>query len=297
MTSVSNQQYAPYHANYEMRPKPAPNQNEGSVENRQANSAPPRQPMPTQQRGQFSAHRGLVNSPASTTQAEPDRLAQLSKENQQLRGKLDQLVAQFTPVIIELRQQVANLTQQLNKPGEPAKEDSRSSPEISSGSRHSASPEASAPAENTPVSEQKAPQSLQQMTAENNQLRETVDRMQTQFNTIVKQLQEQIQALNKKLDGGDTPPAQTAPHASDAGVNSSKDSSSAAAAPDTHEASSATQANDATSSETRTVNDLLRDNEELRTRIEQMVTQFTQVISQLKQQIEELSARVKTQAA
>lgn len=297
MTRVSNQQYAPYHANYEMPPKPAPNQNEGSAESHQANSEPPRQPMSTQQRGQFSKHRGLVNSPASTTQAEPDRLVQLSKENQQLRGKLEQLVAQLTPVIIELRQQVADLTQQLNKTGEPVKESLRSSPEVSNDSRHPASPDVNAPEENTPVSEQKAPQSLQQLTAENNQLRQTVDRMQTQFNGIVKQLQEQIQTLNKRLDGGGTPPDQTAPHASGAGVNSSQNSSSVAAAPDAHEAGSPTEANDATSSETRTVNDLLRDNEELRTRIEQMIAQFTQVISQLKQQIEALTARVKAQAA
>ncbi|UII70206.1 hypothetical protein LVW35_21440 [Pseudomonas sp. HN11] len=303
MTSVSNQQYAPYHANYEMRPKSVPNSNETAEPpaspSTESNSAPPRQPMNPQQRGQFSSHRGLVNSPASTPQPSPGQLAQLSQENNQLRDKLNQLVAQFTPIIMQMRQQVAELTQQLNKIGEPAKENSPSTPDVTERSKSGESPQASAPVENAPVSGQEVPRSLKHLTAENNQLRETVERLQTQFTAIVKQLQQQIQELNQKIGGPGTPPTQTAPENPDAHTSSDTSSDPASAGADTVTSNTqpSTQTDEPPSSESRTVDELMHDNKELRARIDQMITEFTQVISQLKQQIEELSARVKTQAA
>lgn len=301
MTSVNTQQYAPNHATYEMSPKPAPIRHEDSAEaqaspSTQSASTAPRQPMSMQQRGPFSKHSDLVGTPASTKQADPARLEQLSQENNQLRNALNQLVAQFTPLITQLRQEVADLTQKLNKGGEGEEGRSPSTQGVTRGAESGAPTEASAPQKNTPVPEQEAPHSLQQLTAENNQLRETVDRLQTQFAAFVKELQAEIQALNKKLDGKDASPDQAAPQGAGAGVSTSSDSSPVAKKPDVDEAKPSPQVNEPTPSDSRTVDDLIRENEQLRARIEQMIAQFTQVISQLKQQIEQLNKRFETQA-
>lgn len=125
MTSVSHSQYAPSQP-YEMPPKPASVQNEGRAETdappgAQADSTPPRPPMTAQQRGQFAAHKGLVNAPSSNASTNSPQLAQLSQENNQLRDSLNQLVAHFTPIITELEQQIANLGQQAGMMESPAK--------------------------------------------------------------------------------------------------------------------------------------------------------------------------------
>lgn len=281
MNSVNHQQYAPYHANYEMPSKPASNPSEGSAKAPSAPSpsAPPRQPMSTQQRGQLSAHRGLVNSQASTAATDPGRLAQLSKENDQLRDQLIQMADQLNSVIGQLRQKVADLTQKISQP---------STPDVSSGAKRSAAHDANASNESAPVSEQKGPQTLNELTGVNNQLRETINRMQIQFNEVVKQLQEQIQTLNKKLDERGGASTQAATQGSGAHANTSAGSQTVAPTPETREA---------TSSETRTVDDVLLENDKLRDRIKEMIEQFTKVISELTQQIEQLSARVEAPAA
>ena len=115
MTNVSPQQYAPNYA-YEMPPKPGPTQQEnsakaGTPDQPQSDSAPSRQPMTTPQRGQFSAHKGLVNSPSSAKNTDPARLAQLSQENAQLKNKIKQVMAELTPIINGLAQQIAQLKQ------------------------------------------------------------------------------------------------------------------------------------------------------------------------------------------
>lgn len=302
MTSVSTRQYAPPNASYEMSPKPTPIRYEDSAEarepsNTQSNSAASRQPMTAEQRGQLSSHHRLVNSPASTTQADPGRLAQLSQENNQLRDKLNQLVAQFTPIIMQMRQQVAELTQQLNKTGEPANQNSPSTPDATKGSEGDEPPQASAPVENAPVSGQEAPRSLEQLNAENNQLRETVERLQTQFTAVVKQLQEQIQGLNQKIGGPGTPPTQTAPENPSASSDTSSDTAEVGESTAASNTESPTQTDKTPASGDRTVDDLMHDNKELRASIDKMIAEFTQVISQLKQQIEQLTARVKAQQA
>lgn len=210
MTSVSHSQYAPSQP-YEMPPKPASVQNEGRAETdappgAQADSTPPRPPMTAQQRGQFAAHKGLVNAPSSSANTNSPQLAQLSQENNQLRDSLNQLVAHFTPIITELEQQIANLGQQAGmmespaKGGAPSKQDASGRADAGQGK---VPPEASARADNnTPVSGPEAPRSLEQLTAENDQLRETIERLQTQFTAVVTKLQKQIQALTQKMGGG-----------------------------------------------------------------------------------------------
>lgn len=69
--------------------------------------------MTTPQRGQFSAHKGLVNSTPSAKSTDPARLAQLSQENAQLKNKIKQVMAELTPIINGLAQQIAQLKQQV----------------------------------------------------------------------------------------------------------------------------------------------------------------------------------------
>ncbi|MBV4452052.1 MULTISPECIES: hypothetical protein [Pseudomonas] len=368
MTSVNHQQYAPYHANYEMPPKPASNPSEGSAEacphaKGQNDSRPPRtpmtsqqrgqlsahnrlmndslqaltapqpslleqmrpafegaqvlgvqkriedevskwatpqpscQPMSTQQRGQFSTHRDLANAPASTAQTDTGRLAQLSKENGQLRDQLTQMADHFNSVIGQLRQKVADLTQKISQPAEPAKEGLPSTPDVSNDAERSSAHDANASNKNAPVSAQKEPQTLEELTTVNKQLRETIDQIQIHFNELFKQLQEQIQTLNKKLDERGAPPTQPAPQDSGTGANPPAGSPSVAPTPDTREAISPPQASETTSPQTRTVDDLLLDNGKLRDRIKEMVEQCTKVILELKLQIEQISARLEAKAA
>ena len=297
MTSVSHRQAASYNASYEMSPKPASIRREDSAEAqvhsaRHSDSATPRPPVTAEQRGQFSAHGHLVNPPSSTTGADSARLAQLSQQNAQLRDGIQNVIDHFTPIIMQLRQQVAELTRQANGAGSPGEQPAAPSEQgVRGGPEHRESPdEPAAAAENAQVSGD-----FQQMVAENNQLRETVERLQAQFTMVVTQLQKQIQALSQKLGGPDVE-ADQAP-ARTSGADASSNASPDRAADEEPRDASPAQSDEAASSTSRTVDDLMRDNQQLRAQLEQMVAQFTQVISQLKQQIEQLSAQVKARTA
>jgi molecular chaperone GrpE (heat shock protein) len=192
---------------------------------------------------------------------------------------------------MQLRQQVAELTRQANGAGSPGEQPAAPSEQgVRGGPEHRESPdEPAAAAENAQVSGD-----FQQMVAENNQLRETVERLQAQFTTVVTQLQKQIQALSQKLGGPDVE-ADQAPARS--GADASSNASPDRAADEEPRDASPAQSDETASSTSRTVDDLMRDNQQLRAQLEQMVAQFTQVISQLKQQIEQLSAQVKARTA
>ncbi len=308
MTSVNNQQYAPYYANYEMPPKPAPDRGEDSAQaqgyspNTQPDSTSPRQPMPPQWLGRLSPHNGLINPPSSMGGADAALLAKIANENKQLRGTIEQLVAEFKPVIQQLQQQVEALSKQINTPGQSGAGASVSDQGADAGpeaTHDSASPEDTAPVENTNAPVQEAPLDLEKLTTENKQLHETVDRLQTQFTAVVTPLQQQIQSLSQQLGGTDTsqPEAPNGTQGSDASSETAEDPGSAEETSGVENSTPPVEPNETSSSANSTVDDLVRQNEQLRTRIDQMVEQFTSVISQLKQQIEQLSAQVKAQAA
>lgn len=294
MTSVSNRQAASYDASYEMSPKPAPIRHEDSAQAQgqsahRSDSATPRPPVTAEQRGQFSTHGHLVNPTASTTGADSARLAQLSQQNTQLRDAIQKVIGHFNPIITQLQEQVAELTQQVDgagntgkKPAAPSEQDVRSGPE------HRES------ADTAQASGHEAPHDVQQIVAENKQLRETVERLQTQFTMAVTQLQKQIQALSQKLGGPDA--ADQAPDRT-SGADASSTASPHRAADEEPRDASPAQSNEAASTTSRTVDYLMRVNQQLHAQLEQMIAQFTQVISQLKQQIEQLSAQVKAKIA
>ena len=304
MTSVSPQQYAPNYA-YEMPSKSAPAPQENSAQadapaQAPADSAASRQPMTAQQRGQFSTHKELVNSPSSTTNTDPARIAQLSRENNQLRDKLVKLVDQFTPIITGLQQQVADLAQQvstLQKPKEEGSTSNQGAGKTPAARQGNASPEAPGRAGETPISGAEKPRTFEQVTAENDQLRETIDRLKTQFTAVVTKLQEQIQALSQKVGEAGTsvnqvPAATTGPKIDS---KAPSDTAPTGQVSSTEDVAPSAKDNEPAAPATRSVDDLIRENEQLHTRIDQMMAEFTQVITQLQQQIEQLSAQIKAQ--
>lgn len=303
MNSINSQQPTPYTRGYEMAPNPAPIRYEDSAQaqaqaGKPSDSTPPRQPMTPQQRGQFSSHRAMHNQAPSAGGANSSKLAQLGKENNELREKLSQLVAQFSPVILKLQQQVIELTEQLSgakNPGKadaPPSQDAPGSPEVKPQAE---SPSTPPRAEDTPAPEAGTPRTFEELSAENKQLQETVDRLQIQFNTIVKQLQEQIDALKQKLSGAANPETQApAPETRNPPVASSANGSDTPVG-DAPKTDAQTPSPDASQPQPRTIEDLTRENQQLRSRIEAMMAEFTKVITQLQQQIEQLSAQIQGQ--
>lgn len=298
MNSISNQQPTPYTREYEMAPNPAPIRHEDSAEahaqaGKPSGSRPPRQPMTAQQRGRFSSHRALYNQGPSTGGADSGKLARLGKENDELRNKLNQLVEQFTPVILSLQQQVKELTQQLSGSKNSGKADAALSQQTRGSSE--VKPQAESPstpprAEGTPASEAEEFRPFEELSAENKQLQETVGRLQTQFNTIVEQLQEQIDALKQKLPGAANPETQTpSPEAQNPPVASSANNSDTPVI-DTPETDAQTQSPDASQSQPQTIEEFIRANPKLRSRIETMMAEFKKAILKLEQQIDELIA-------
>jgi hypothetical protein len=167
------------------------------------------------------------------------------------------------------------------------------------------------------------------LSAENKQLGDKLDQLESRFNSTVKGLQGQVGDLSKKLGGADTAetrtppatpgagsgkqaaannmPAKDAPNANQ-GAASGKASPGAAsgqanqgaASGQSNQAKPAAQSSeskpsarsDESSQTPRTIDDLARDNEQLRARLDHMMAEFTKMFSQLQQQIEQLSNQI-----
>jgi hypothetical protein len=278
------------------------------------------------------AHRGLANASSAAKNAVPDQLQQLAGQNKKLNEKFDQMVAKLAPQILKLQAQVNQLTQQQNAKTTPGKEAAPSNPSTRGGpaaQQNSKAPDARTPAENTQASGRDAPLSFERLSAENKQLGDKLDQLESRFNSTVKGLQGQVGDLSKKLGGADTPetrtppatpgagngkqatannmPAKDAPNANQ-GAASGKASPGAAsgqanqgaasgqpnqAKPAAQSSESKPSARSDESSQTpRTIDDLARDNEQLRERLDHMMAEFTKMISQLQQQIERLSNQI-----
>jgi phage shock protein A len=351
MTSINNRQPTPYTVGYEMSPKPTPIRGEDSAKasgnsSSQPSSGPSRQPMNAPQ----LAHRGLANASTAAKSAVPDQLQRLAGQNKQLNEKYDQMVAKLAPQIMKLQAQVNQLTQHQNAKTNPGKEAAPSNPSTRGGpaaQQNSKAPDARTPAENTQASGRDAPLSFERLSAENKQLGDKLDQLESRFNSTVKGLQGQVGDLSKKLGGADTPetrtppatpgagngkqatannmPAKDAPNANQGaasgkaspgaasgqanqGAASGKPSPGAAsgqanqgaASGQSNQAKPAAQSSeskpsarsDESSQTPRTIDDLARDNEQLRARLDHMMAEFTKMISQLQQQIAQLSNQI-----
>ncbi|WP_294737245.1 hypothetical protein [uncultured Pseudomonas sp.] len=294
MSSVNHPQTAPYTRGYEMTPNPAPIRREESAE-AQPDHPPstPRKPITAQQRGEFSAHRQLVNStpPSTPKQGDTEQLAGLARENDKLRGEIKQLVAQLTPVIQQLQKQVAQLTQQYNASTQSGTGTSprASTQESSKGESPSAAPPQTSPTNaNTPAPAPDTSRTPETLANENKELQAQINTLTEQFKAVVDQLQQQINELTQKLSNTGKPENRNAP--STQNVNTAPEEGNHGAANNSSVPSTQPEA-------PPTIETLTRENEQLRAAFEQMMTQFKTVIAQLQQQIQELTNKLSEQKA
>ncbi|WP_226475078.1 hypothetical protein [Pseudomonas sp. MWU16-30323] len=294
MSSVNHPQTAPYTRGYEMTPTPVPIRREESAE-AQPDHPPstPRKPITSQERGEFSAHRQLVNTtpPSTPKQGDTEQLARLARENDKLRGEIKQLVDKFTPVIQRLQKEVAHLTQQYNASTQSG---TGTSPRVSTQAPSKGESRSAAPPQTSPTNANtRAPAPYTSPTPEtlakdNKELRQEIDTLTKQFDTLVDQLQQQINDLTRKLSNTGKPENRNASSAQN--VNTAPKEGNHGA--DNNSSVASTQPKAPTTIET-----LTRENEQLRAAFEQMMTEFKTVIAQLQQQIKELTNKLGEQKA
>ncbi|MCP1508206.1 phage shock protein A [Pseudomonas marginalis] len=271
----------------------------------------------------------LADASSVAKNAVPAYLEHLAGQNKQLLEKYDQMVAKVTPQIMKLQEQVNQLAQHHNVKTTPGKEAAPSNPGTRgdpAAKQSGTSPDARGRSENTQASGRDAPSSLERLTAENKQLGERLNQMESRFNSVVKGLQDQIGDLSKKLGGAGTPQTRTPPAAqgqqgaaqgqgqgqgqgqanqgaasgqgkqgaaqgqgqANQGAASGQGKQDAAQSNESNPSARSDEANQAP----RTLEDLARDNEQLRARIDQMMAEFSKVISELQKQIEQLNNQI-----
>ena len=269
----------------------------------------------------------LADASSVAKNAVPAYLEHLAGQNKQLLEKYDQMVAKVTPQIMKLQEQVNQLAQHHNVKTTPGKEAAPSNPGTRgdpAAKQSGTSPDARGRSENTQASGRDAPSSLERLTAENKQLGERLNQMESRFNSVVKGLQDQIGDLSKKLGGAGTPQTRTPPAAqgqqgaaqgqgqgqanqgassgqgkqgaaqgqgqgqANQGASSGQGKQGAAQSNESNPSARSDEANQAP----RTLEDLARDNEQLRARIDQMMAEFSKVISELQKQIEQLNNQI-----
>ncbi|WP_321848598.1 hypothetical protein [Pseudomonas paraveronii] len=271
----------------------------------------------------------LADASSVAKNAVPAYLEHLAGQNKQLLEKYDQMVAKVTPQIMKLQEQVNQLAQHHNVKTTPGKEAAPSNPGTRgdpAAKQSGTSPDARGRSENTQASGRDAPSSLERLTAENKQLGERLNQMESRFNSVVKGLQDQIGDLSKKLGGAGTPQTRTPPAAqgqqgaaqgqgqgqgqgqanqgaasgqgkqgaaqgqgqANQGAASGQGKQGAAQSNESNPSARSDEANQAP----RTLEDLARDNEQLRARIDQMMAEFSKVISELQKQIEQLNNQI-----
>lgn len=309
MTSVSPQQYAPNYA-YEMPPKSehTPQENSakaGTPDQPQSDSAPSRQPMTTPQRGQFSTHKGLVNSPPSAKTTDPAQLAQLFQENTQLKNKIKQVMAELTPIVNGLAQQIAQLKQQVEAKKSPTSATSQTPARASTPSTADTSgsgrvpkrtePEVSAADERAPSSGANTSSNIKKMSEENKELHATIESMRNDFNQVVARLQQEIGEIKQKIgnSGSDAPPEVSSNQAHDAESASNDEQVPLASTPEAAAAGSSEQSPATQSS----IDSLALETKTLSAEVAKMIEHFKAVIKELEREIVDLNQKVSTSDA
>src|SRR3989344_3884671 len=157
----------------------------------------------------------LAKASSAAKNAVPAHLEHLSGQNKQLAEKYDQMVAKLTPQIMKLQEQVNQLAQHPKVKAASGKEAAPSNPSTRgdpAAKQNGTSPEARGRMDNTQGAGRDAPPSLERLTAENKQLGDRLNQLESGFNSVVKGLQDQIGDLSKRL-GADTPQTRMPPAA------------------------------------------------------------------------------------
>lgn len=292
MNSVNNQSVVPYNRGYEVSPKPTPIRYSESAEAQsrapaEAGQGPSRAPVTTQQRAAFGTQSKIENAPA---QGQSAQLEKLHSENAQLSQQLKQVTSELGPIIQGLQQQVAQLSQQLEAKKAPAQTPPQAPAETSTPSAADASnregdvPQngpavpAQTPAAASPSANE--PGSLEKLANDNQQLREAIHGLMTDFNKVVTELRQQINDLKQNISASDSPESAPAPT-----VQAREAAAVPAEGPATQPAAV----------EQSNIDRLASENEKLRADISKMVEHFKTVISDLQKQIVELNEQLATQ--
>ncbi|WP_262377457.1 hypothetical protein [Pseudomonas poae] len=285
MTRINTQPQTPYTPGYDMSPNPAPVRHEHSADDNEYSAAtqdstPPRNVMTAQQRGNFSSHTALVNH-GQMKGAETGQLAQLTRQNQALNEKFNALIAKFESMIKGLQQRIADLTRQLEHPKEATQETP-----FDNGSQ----------VRHAPVERQNPAQTsdLEALSSQNDQFYQHVNEALRRLAGLLMELSQQIDGLFQRISGAggsanDTP---TLPADYDKTIESDGLQPQAPAARKSEETTPVTQPE---ASATRTIEELMRENEQLNTHLDKSAEAYEQFIAQLQQKVDSLSQQVSQQ--
>lgn len=238
MTTVHNHQ-RPYIAAHEAnRNTPAAVGNQQPpVQSRvsgEAGSVPNRPPVGTEQRGRFSAHNGLVNTDSSGAPATGDaaKLAQLQRQNIELRQEFQELSKQMMPIVEQLQTEARELAEKHKAPEAQDNRDvSAPQPETVDSAPADPQVEAASTSEQTqePVSEIHS--ALEQLTASTSELSKSIQDFIVLLNAAFVEIRSILAKLKEQNSAMKTPQQQpTAPAESPADTSPADSASSTATA-------------------------------------------------------------------
>ncbi|WP_443699082.1 hypothetical protein [Pseudomonas sp.] len=206
-----------------------------------------------------------ARAPAENTQASgrdaPPSLERLTANNKLLSDKLDQLESRFSSTVKALQGQIGDLTKKLGGADTPETRTPPATPGAGNGKQAAAN---NMPAKDAPNANQGAASGKASLGAASGQ-------------------------ANQGAASGKASPGAASGQANQ-GAASGQSNQAKPAAQSSESKPSARS--DESSQTPRTLDDLARDNEQLRARLDHMMAEFTKMISQLQQQIERLSNQI-----
>ena len=299
MTSVSNQQYAPRYE-YEMRPKQAPDSSSNNTQahakaNTPADSTPPRPPVPTEQRGEFSSHNKIVNQQPQGADSK-DRIPELTQKNQMLYVKYTEMTEKFSRKLGTINNKIDNLTQQLDtadkKPGEAPPAQANPQQHHAESQAQTPAPE-TAPSQNTQGGVQSQSQGMDQLIAHTKELKKAFDQLRLDFKTAMDTLSAKFDKLAQLLSK-DAPQSETPAGQSD----QVKPESSKPTEPSTktvQQNATSAPVGESTAADNHTVENLMHENQELEKQLDEMERYFEEMVRKSEQQLEALTKKLSQQ--
>lgn len=307
MTSVNTQFQTPYPVGYEMSPKPTPIRREHSAEAAEylaapQDSTPPRGAMTARQRGHFSGHSALVN-PEQAKAAESGQVAELTLQNQALNDKFSALVARFEPIIKELQQKIADLTQQL----EPAEKSTQVTPFDNGSQTMSAvghgqdltqtedlTSVQQMPVQASPQTQSTQTPSLETLSSQTSQIHLQIRETLNKISEMLEGLSQQLADLFQKISGTGASRNETPPMSAD-DDNTTESDSMQPKAPIARQIEETTALTQPATSDTRIVETLKTANEQISADLDRSEEAFQLFVAQLQQQVDRLSQQVSQQ--
>ncbi|KRP58981.1 hypothetical protein TU79_17950 [Pseudomonas trivialis] len=258
--------------------------------------------MMAQQRGPFSSHNALVN-PEQVKTAGPGELAELTRKNQALNEKFDALIAKFAPIIKELKQKIANLTQQLESSEKstqvtPFDNGSQTRSAVGDGQDLMQAEDSTSvqqmPVQASPQMEPTQTPGLEALSNQTRQIHRQITKALQEIGGLLMGLSQQITELFKKIGGTGASRNETPPMSAD-DDNTTESDTMQPQAPVTRQSEETMAPTQPATSDTRTIETLKSANEQLSTELDQAAEAYEQFIAELQQQVDSLSQQVDQQ--